>query len=58
MYYDVFLEIKFDLNDKLLIFVDKTIGPETRVFIPVALTRVNASHWFNMMTRLASFYRK
>ena len=33
-------------------------SPETRVFILVALARVNMSHWFNIMTRLASFYRK
>ena len=33
-------------------------GPETRVFILVALARVNVSYWFNIMTRLASFYRK
>ena len=33
-------------------------SPETRVFILVALARVNASHWFNIMTRLASCYRK
>ena len=31
---------------------------ESRVFILVALARVNASNWFNIMTRLASFYRK
>ena len=31
-------------------------GPESRVFILVALARVNASNWFNIMTRLASFY--
>ena len=33
-------------------------SPETRGFILVALARVNASNWFNIMTRLASFYRK
>ena len=33
-------------------------SPESRVFILVALARVNASNWFNIMTRLASFYRK
>ena len=32
-------------------------SPETRGFILVALARVNASNWFNIMTRLASFYR-
>ena len=37
----------------------KSIGcPETRVFTLVALARVNMTHWFNIMTRLASFYRK
>ena len=39
--------------------IKEIIGsPETRVFILVALARVNMSHWFNIMTRLASFYRK
>ena len=33
-------------------------SPESRVFILVALARVSASNWFNIMTRLASFYRK
>ena len=33
-------------------------SPETRVFILVVLVRVNMSHWFNIMTRLASFYRQ
>ena len=33
-------------------------SPESRVFILVALARVNASNWFNIMTRLASFYRE
>ena len=40
-------------------YAGSTIGsPEMRVFILVALARVNMSHWFNIMTRLASFYRK
>ena len=33
-------------------------SPETRGFILVALARVNAINWFNIMTRLASFYRE
>ena len=33
-------------------------SPETRVFILVALARVNVSHWFNIMARLAGFCRK
>ena len=43
-----------------LLFEHITIigSPEMRVFILVALARVNMSHWFNIMTRLASFYRK
>ena len=41
------------------LLLKETIGsPETRVFILVVLARVNMSHWFNIMTRLASFYRK
>ena len=32
--------------------------PEKRAFILVALACVNVSHWFNIKTRLASFYRK
>ena len=41
--------------DKTMIFECKTScfsigGPETRVFILVALARVVASHWFNIMT--------
>ena len=40
-------------------YSSETIGsPESRVFILVALARVSASNWFNIMTRLASFYRK
>ena len=47
-----------------LIFFTKLIksghrySPETRVFILVALACVNMSNWFNIKTRLASFYRK
>ena len=33
-------------------------SPESRVFILVTLAHVNASNSFNIMTRLASFYRK
>ena len=51
---------KFNFNLYTLVLkVSIYIGsPESRVFILVALARVNASNWFNIMTRLASFYRE
>ena len=36
-----------------MIKLSQTIGSaETRVFILVALARVNVSHWFNIMTHV------
>ena len=47
------------LHFPFVFFRGKSISsPETPVFILVALARVSVSHWFNIMTRLASFYRK
>ena len=53
------LQHKNTFGQQILIFLHTIIGsPESRGFILVALARVSASNWFNIMTRLASFYRK
>ena len=56
--YIVSTRIQYSVNTSLVSFLrlfgTSSIriigGPETRVFILVALARVIASHWFNIMT--------